>query len=359
MSLTRILTTTVGTVIGVSIVTLLTSCSEQKPESSLPPSSPPAVVGKTPKVTVADVLKAIEKKNDHALPMYRRLEIEFKDTETKIGDSKWADLFGNPVRTTREKITESIEALEGYGSIILPGTLERAEMPFSINSTRLYDFLERGMRGYGHVESGKLNGGQKVLLMPKNILENAIPLDAHLITGGSYRGFFVMKGGDLVIPGLSFYQGVINSTINPDNYPKMLKLPIEEYSIAMDLLHNEDYESGIEVLERVVATPEFISKDVLSEAYYNLGFAHYESSHGTIALTYFDKAIELDPNMGPAHLQKGLVLVYFRREFDSARQEFQIARQVEKDPEKRAKIDRIIQGIEEDINANRIPFHIR
>ncbi len=307
---------------------------------------------------VASLSEAIEyvgKKNNYVVNnIYIPIETELTGLEERLNKSRWADLFGNSARITRETLREYINALKGYGLIMIQSVIDRSEIKYPTSTTQLYDYLGKGMRGFGHLESGKMMlSEQKLMLLPKTIFEDRIPEEAHLITGGSFRGFFLMKGGDLVVPGLAFYNGVLEGRIDVDKYPILSSCYKDDYSKALGLLESTGVqeaqltEQAAILIESIVENPEFIPKDQLPEMHYNCGYAYSLCRRSSKALMHLDKATTLDPHFGPAYLQKGIIYWASRYDRDSARKEFLKAVSLENDTERLKKIQDVIKKFEE------------
>lgn len=124
--------------------------------------------------------------------------------------------------------------IDGWGTSIPVEVMAASEVDLaryegSVFSRSYADTLDRGMSGFGMVQSKKITS-QQVTLLAKEFIENwdAFPKDAVLITQGWYKGFFLTPEGDLLIPGFSFYANIAEGTIDISSFKTTPSYPGHE-----------------------------------------------------------------------------------------------------------------------------------
>ena len=134
-------------------------------------------------------------------------------------------VFLNAVDRTAEGLRVYREGtMDKWGVRIPKEMLDVAEIDLgkydgSVFSRKYADALDRGMSGFGYIQSKRLSTRQ-VTLLAKQFLEEwkEFPKDAKLITQGWYKGFFVTADGDLLVPGFSFYANVDDGSISTTTF---------------------------------------------------------------------------------------------------------------------------------------------
>ena len=124
--------------------------------------------------------------------------------------------------------------VDGWGTsipveVIAASEVNLARYEGAVFSRSYADALDKGMGGFGMVQSKKITTRQ-VTLLAKKFIENwdAFPKDAVLITEGWYKGFFLTTEGDLLIPGFSFYANVAEGTIDTASFKTTPSYPGHE-----------------------------------------------------------------------------------------------------------------------------------
>ncbi len=124
--------------------------------------------------------------------------------------------------------------VDGWGTSIPVEVMAASEVNLAryegaVFSRSYADALDKGMSGFGMVQSKKITTRQ-VTLLAKKFIESwdVFPKDAVLITEGWYKGFFLTPEGDLLIPGFSFYANIAEGKIDIASFKTTLSYPGHE-----------------------------------------------------------------------------------------------------------------------------------
>lgn len=189
--------------------------------------------------------------------------------------------------------------------------------------------LRQGLHNYGFHEVGDYREGMFFQIGAKQYFLDRFPSDdVWLITKGVYRGFYVRGNGDLVVPGVGFYKGVLEGKIDPRKAQTTESYYKTQISLGEYWIESGRYEKAIEVLGNVLRNlklPE-MAKAIVHN---NMGIAYVQISDPSNAVKSFNNATKIDANLQQPYLERGK-LFEVRGQYDLALYEFTKALELEK-----------------------------
>jgi hypothetical protein len=181
--------------------------------------------------------------------------------------------FVNSVRMTNAVLLKQKNAFEGYGMAIPAEFLVQVGISpventwLVLDSDQYWLKMRDAMRLFGCLESANLKGLSPGGLYPKAFYNESLPKDAHLILHGEYRGFLVMPGGDLVIPGVAFYRSIVNDD-KMETLPTTNDFYISQYKSATALSATEP-SKAMSAMKEILAS-RFASEEVKAYVHWDL-----------------------------------------------------------------------------------------
>lgn len=273
------------------------------------------------------------------------LDTLIKDFETIKGrfvERNKQDLlvFVNPIELTLSELRKFKTGYEGYGILHPPETLAEAGLDYiTFTSSEYWKNLKSALQGYGYLESGRIRTARNPLLTAKGFFETSFPEDVFLIKEASHRGFFTRKNGDLVVPGIKFYQDVLEKKISIDSLPKTDQYFKSRYENALSLIEKGQARQGIKDL--LLFLEDFMAPEELkSNVYYNMAVTYEELGEYFKAIAAYNLSIKIKPTVEAGYMRGRLYigLKMYKNALESLNQALPLA----KDP---AMISEIKRGI--------------
>jgi len=136
-----------------------------------------------------------------------RVESKFQDLDVKL--KKIENLKNSPLTNATARTLAMIRTLRSiygeWGGKIDP-SVGRGRFDFrNLYDPDYFKRLSEGLENYGYQDvSGKSLG------LGVNFFLSTFPENVRFLESGEYRGFFQVKNGDLIVPGLRFYSEVLS-----------------------------------------------------------------------------------------------------------------------------------------------------
>lgn len=237
-------------------------------------------------------------------------------------------IFVNPVEQTLSELKKFKKGYEGLGMVYPVETLAQAELDYStFNSDEYWKDLKSALQGYGYLESGRIRTARNAILTAKGFFNTSFPENVFLIKEASHRGFFTRKNGDLVIPGIRFYQDVLENRISIDSLPKTDQYFKSRYENALALIEKGQARRGIKELELFLE--DFMAPDELkSNVYYNMAVTHEKLGEYFEAIATYNTSIEIKPTAESCYMRGRLYLGLrmYKNALDSLNQALPLAK---------------------------------
>ncbi len=196
---------------------------------------------------------------------------DYRSARNEITKSEDSGLFANSIDRTLKGLEKwKANIVDSRGLFIPPDLYAKsgvAKFGDIFSSDKYWDMLKKGMEGYGMLISGRITTADIDLLAKKFYdSKKSFPSDAFLVTGGQYKGFFVTIGGNLVVPGVSFYRDASeNKTASFKTTPFYFQ---SKYADAREHVRQGDYDKAEKELGEIIRQ-NLVPRDILSNVYEN------------------------------------------------------------------------------------------
>lgn len=249
---------------------------------------------------------------------------DYTDISEKISKKFGKDnVFVNSANKTADAARWYIKKIDKDGFIVTTDLIMRSDLNQNPFTYERFVGLKDALDSYGIIESGKLWGinfadiscTDNILLIWKERLIDKSPnsFEMSLINDGSYKGFFVIEKGDLIVPGKKFYGNLLSDKIDISKIPKINFHFRSRYNTALDELNKgnlgkEHTESAIKIFDRLIK--EDIMPDLFTCACYSgegRGYfikginlkndkLYISKEDELTAIKYYKKSLEINPN---------------------------------------------------------------
>lgn len=242
-------------------------------------------------------------KGDERLSAQEKISIiadilnKLHQVKEQIQASPHSEVFLDSITKTITLLEQHKTRLEGSGMPVSIKLLIDTEIKPSdkvwiiINSAKYWEDFRTSLLGYGYLQSSNLSDFSHLGLFAKSFYKSALPDDAYIITSGEYKGFLLIRGGDLIVPGIAFYQEVLTHN-DLSTYKTIRSHYITQYKAAAQHLEQGSYEVGIKELSKLLKSP-FTSRQTRGLIHYDLGRLYFMKKDYEQMITHLEKSVEI------------------------------------------------------------------